>query len=479
MTGSKAGNKFYDLTYKFLVFLCLLFFIFTLVSSLGYLDYSNTSALPIFAAAAIVMLLIIWAFRIKGIQLTGRQFLITLTLLALLLRLTWILTVNTEPFSDFRDMYYGALRAAGGDFSFGRDAYFVTWPYQLGFTMYESLIIGIFGKGTLMLKIFNTIFSTLTTILIYKTSSKIFNETAGRIAGIVSAIYLPFIMMCSVLTNQHLSVFLFHLGFYLLISRGFKDKYSWVYIGVILSLGDIIRPLGPVILLAVGIFFIIHYIIGGKDNNKIKLTGKFVGMLLIFYLVHYMISYMFIGIGVTEYTLSNRDPLWKFVAGLNQRTTGHWDKADWDYLAQFELGEDRKSEQRKLIEERTRDKGQLVDLMIKKAVLMWGKNDSSTQWSMNHINNPALKNQINSFERLQYVCIAILGIISLSGLFKAGADRGHILFILLILGYGAVHLIIEIQTRYRFDIMPSLIILQAPWLKIIQASLRSRFNKGT
>ncbi len=78
---------------------------------------------------------------------------------------------------------------------------------------------------------------------VYKITSHIFNEWSGRIAGLIYALYMQ-VLLSSVLTNQHLAVFLFYLGFYLLVTKGLSHKYMWIFIGISLSLGDIMRPLG-------------------------------------------------------------------------------------------------------------------------------------------------------------------------------------------------------------------------------------------
>ena len=59
-----------------------------------------------------------------------------------------------------------------------------------------------------------------------------FNEWAGRMAGLLYALYIPSIVLSSLLTNQHIATFLFYLGFYLLITKGLTHKYMWIFIGI-------------------------------------------------------------------------------------------------------------------------------------------------------------------------------------------------------------------------------------------------------
>ncbi len=219
-------------------------------------------------------------------------------------------------------MYNGALQATKGDFSFAQSIYYTSWVYQLGFTMYEAFIVNLFGEGTFLLKLLNVFYCTGTTFLVYKITSHIFNEWSGRVAGLLYAVYIPSIVLSSVLTNQHLATFLFYLGFYLLITKGLSHKYMWIFIGVSLSLGDIMRPLGGIILIAVTIYVFLHGMLGKSKQDIFTSIKKLCGIFVVFYLVHYIISYSFISAGITQYPLSNRDPLWKFTVGFNHETKG-------------------------------------------------------------------------------------------------------------------------------------------------------------
>lgn len=105
-------------------------------------------------------------------------------------------------------------------------------------------------------------YCTGTTWLVYKITSYVFNEWAGRMAGLLYALYIPSIVLSSLLTNQHIATFLFYLGFYLLITKGLTHKYMWIFIGIFLALGDIMRPLGAFVLIAVALYVFLQGILG-------------------------------------------------------------------------------------------------------------------------------------------------------------------------------------------------------------------------
>ena len=81
------------------------------------------------------------------------------------------------------------------------------------------------------------------------------------------------------------------------------------------------------------------------------------------------------------------------------------------------------------------------------------------------------------------ICLLLFGIISTIRLTKDKScdNKNHLLFILLILGYVSIHLLIEIQSRYRYFIIPSFIIIQSfgiyTFYMFIKGSLGSLMKK--
>ncbi|TKH09784.1 hypothetical protein FC697_27070, partial [Bacillus wiedmannii] len=127
---------------------------------------------------------------------------------------------------------------------------------------------------------------------------------------ILYAFFIPSILMSSVLTNQHLATFLFYLGFYLLVKKGLNDQYNWIFVGSALAVGDLMRPLGSLILIVVIIYLFLDDFLGKDKKNMFNKTKKLIGILFVFYAIHYIVSASLITAGVTKYPLSNRDPLW-------------------------------------------------------------------------------------------------------------------------------------------------------------------------
>ncbi|MDZ5606565.1 glycosyltransferase family 39 protein [Bacillus pseudomycoides] len=459
---SISSTKINSLLTKCLLILCLIIFIFTTWNSVIITrDTFWTRILIIFPIIVIILLLLLLLGYIVNKYISQISFIVLLTILAFSIRLIWIITIPTLIESDFEMLYNSAVQAANGDFSFAQGTYFTTWVYQLGFTMYQAFIIKLFGEGAFPLKLLNVLYCTGTALLIYLITKKVFNEWSGRIAGLLYSLYIPSIMMTSVLTNQHLATFLFYLGFYLLIAKGLSSQYTWIFIGLTLSLGDIIRPLGMLILVAVVIYIFLQGMLGQPKKVIFNSFKKLSGILIVFYLVHYVISYAFITSGITQYPLSNRDSLWKFVLGFNHETRGSYSDTDAAHIMSFEIGEKREAEEKRIIKERLADKQEVLALFKNKFALMWGDIDASPYWSLNMEGKEDLKETSLKYERYMYIATMLFGIVSLLSLIATKQKNYYYTpFCLLIIGYILIHFLIEIQARYRYFIIPSFTIIQ-------------------
>lgn len=212
-------------------------------------------------------------------------------------------------------------------------------------------------------------------------------------------------------------------------------------------------------LIAIIIYLFLCKFLGGSKSDKIRTTRVISVIIASYYVFFFVFSYSLIFSGVTDHTLKNRDPLWKFVTGLNVETTGKFSTDDAKLVQSLPLGE-RESLEKEIIRERLVDKKELIHLFKNKFALMWGDLDSSTFWSVGDLDKYKLTNHLQKYERIMFVSIILVGLISINKfVLRYSQNDAYILLLLFILGYVFIHIIIEIQTRYRFEINPSIIIL--------------------
>jgi len=440
------------LIYRLLITLMIAFFgsVF-IMSIIDIFSGNNNDNFIAFAFVYIILLLLLVSYLVLRIK-NEKAFLILLIAVAFTVRLIWILTVNTVPESDYEVMYNAARMGAKGDFSFSTDSYFTQWAYQMGFTLYQSLIISAFGQGTFPLKLMNCIISTGTTVLVYRIAGTVFNEKAARVAGILYTLYLPTVIINSVLTNQILSAFLIYLAIYMFLSNQRGKIYIYVLVGAVFALGQCIRPLATLALACFAFYELIEYILS-KDKKLIIGTCL---TLATYFVILAVVGNVLVSSKISQYGLENREPLWKFVIGLNSETTGQYSDDDAHYVKHFPLGEERNKAEQELIKERTENKEQLKVLMLNKYSLMWGTQDSTVYWSSN-FGVKELTVYTGIYEQVMYIIAALLAMLAALAMFRQRNKKLYF-FMLLIFLYMTAHLFIEIQTRYRDFILPSIFI---------------------
>jgi 4-amino-4-deoxy-L-arabinose transferase-like glycosyltransferase len=435
------------------------FLMFIVMSYKSFLDamqvYTSKFLFVIIFLLAVVIVLMISVLVNRF--LSTKQFILLLIIFGIGIRIWWIFYVKTTPVSDFALMYESAKQAVLGDFSFASTGYYLRWPYQLGFTFYEAFVIKLFGDHISVLKLFNILFSIGTSMIVYKLAKQGFNEFTGRAAAILYTFYIPNIIYSSVLTNQHLSTFLFFLGIYYLFVKGLSTKYSWIIIGLAVGVGNMIRPAGSFFLLGIGVFVLIYKILPLRKKESLNYFIKLVGIAVVYMLVQQLVSMSLIYNGITDKPLSNQDPYWKFTVGLNADADGGWNMADDSYVGQFELGEARDKAEISLIKERLQDKKKVAQLFKRKFVKFWTEGDASIYWSVGEMDRPNLQQYLGKLERLMY-SVSCLFLMATITLVRKQNDLSALLLIL-IGGYAAIHIMVEIQTRYRFDILPAVFIL--------------------
>lgn len=456
--------------------------ILCLMTILSIIDLKKSHILSNMSAHISVIIYIIlsliigyFLYRIKD----KKYFLIGLFIVALIIRIVWVLNINSEPVSDFTQMYKGAQNMLNGQIDTIKNSeYFNVWVYQLGFTFFQFNIIKLFGDSIIVLKITSAIISACIPLVIYLICKSLRNSKTARIPALIYCFYITSIAMTSVLTNQHLSTLLTYIGIYILISRE-KKILSLIFSGIIISVGNIIRPEGIIVIIAIVLFLFFKDFENIKMPNvfMIKNIGRPLIIVLVYLLTGIMVSMVFKQLGYTDYSLSNREPYWKFVVGLNSKHGGLWNSEDGALVRKYPLGKDRDDYEKKLILDRIKDKRGILNLFKQKFSYMWTKNDwGSISFSLNYEGaSEKLVNSLLKIEKIQFVGIIVLAFLSvlLSIIRKTKFSYYHF-FMIILIGYVLVHLIVEVQTRYRYFIVPTMLILSIDIFSYIDMRLKKK-----
>ncbi|MFN8531589.1 MAG: glycosyltransferase family 39 protein [Anaerolineae bacterium] len=189
---------------------------------------------------------------------------VVLIAVALVLRAAWVIAVPSVPYTDFA-VYDGlACNVAQGneyvdDFSdpatddYGKLAWRAPgFPYML------AGVYAVTGCDAHIGKVLVLAFSVAVVALSYAVSVQAFGERAGRIAGLIVALYPTLIAYSGILgTELPFTCFLL-IGLYGVLRQVKQPRWYWlVMIGLSMGIAALIRPNGLVVLLAVPIYWLI------------------------------------------------------------------------------------------------------------------------------------------------------------------------------------------------------------------------------
>ncbi|MEJ1312188.1 glycosyltransferase family 39 protein [Latilactobacillus sakei] len=460
----------------------IIYFIATILwgsAALGSLYFMGTNIINnpyiMFFYVLLALAILSWILYVITKHFTVRNTILLIIVLSSILKLIWILKVHTELSSDFLVLYNASVNASKGDFNFMKSTYFQNWPYQLGFVLYQSFIIKAFGNSVLIIKLINILLCNATAYIIFLIGKKVFNEKIGLVGMMALSFYPQYIFFSSVLTNQFIANFLFYFGVYLIIRY---NNWSGLFGGgVLIGLGNIVRPLGPLIIIAVFLYILFY-----KNLLKYKSIWLTKLVLIVAFLGGYQIITVAVNTAVQEthasqYPLKNRSETWKFVTGLNYETTGAYSNQDLEYLNQYPIGPKRDRVGKKIIKKRLADKKKLLKLVIKKSLVMWSYEDAAVYWSnLEQFINLRLYKGVLLYQVVVYTILLSLAVIGILG---SMIENNHkaVLLVILMIGYFMVHWLIEIQTRYRFFIMPSILLFSSAGLFIVGHHLKSSLKK--
>ncbi|NLL05517.1 MAG: hypothetical protein GX270_06975 [Clostridiaceae bacterium] len=442
-------------------------------------------------AAIYLVIVLFFSYLIYKIKRRW-TFLAGLVVLSITVRLIWIFTVNTQPVSDFSIQNYAANLILEGQYSVVKGIdYFNVWVYQLGFSVFCSFLYSIFGSNILVVKVFNVIFSSGIAVLIYLMAAKIFNEKAGRIASFLYAIYIQSIIFNSLLTNQIVSAFFIYLGILLIVY-----KSGWFYYlisGISIAIGHIMRPEGSFALYIIaGVIVLYHVLNVSKkkgmfskssslsSSDLIWVLSKIGVFILAFNLVIQLFSYSLKSMDITDYSFGNRNVYWKFVLGLNPSTNGGYSNEDVKILNEYPVGEELYRAEKDVIRERLSDRSELIKLMIRKFNIMWTHEDSTIGFI-----SPGTKlttkqmNYILELEKIQYAALLFCVCLTTFMAIKSKKEDMNLLILMMLISANfAVYLFVEIQTRYRYFIMPAFFVLSGYCMSTIIKSFKGFFGIG-
>lgn len=445
----------------------IMFFGLVLIINIYFVNVAKVNILYIIPATIVFGILYFITVKIKT-----KYFEWLLFLFALFNKLLMIFIIKTPPISDFSVMLNASKLASVGNYSFKSSKYFEMWEYQSGFVMYQAFLIKLFGDNIMILKAINCLCIAFTTLLVYKIGKILFGEYAGKIAGLIHSIYIPLFLFAPVLTNQHIATVFYYLALYFIVKKEENKPYrKWIISGVCLALGNVLRPIGIVFIMAICVFYLFSIFIYDDKKTAVYRSIKKLGFCLAtYFVVFYSICSILIVTNVTDTGLKNNNPNWKFVLGLNEKTSGRYSFEDAQIVYNGGPEDEMIQREKEIIRERLKmPPRRICKLLFNKVRYMWGDYEAGV-FTFPHLLNKGIIRwghsfdyifkQIQEFEKMLYIIIICLVLYGLIYYFKEKDQNSYVkLLYYIITIYTGIHLIIEISFRYKYAMMGVIFIL--------------------
>lgn len=405
-----------------------------------------------------------------------RAFPVLLFCLRLFLALGVVLLIGAQPVQDFKTMVQAAGQLAQGSREYLNDPYFYNWAYQTGFVAYEALVLRLFGQGTLPLQVMNALWMSGTGVLVYLIAKRFLSERTAMAASVFYALYPAPYFLAAVLTNQHIAVFFYYLAIWLLVRKDTLSFPRAALAGLCIAVGNVMRPLGAVVILALLCWGGVRLLQQGRP--LLRESGALLLTLCVYFAAGWSFSKLVAVSGLNPQGLVNNLPLWKFLLGLNPASGGAWNQADYDTYYFLPAAQQEAAMKSAILERISSGPGALLKLLWQKTRTLWASPED-LYWGFGHLDQQALICGLPVAKLLQALKYADRGVfllaaaLALPGLYSSFRQRGErkltLLLSFLLCGYFAVHLIIEVQSRYRYFLMPCLFLLAGAGLDFLLA----------
>lgn len=410
-------------------------------------------AVPVFA------LLAFFAYRYQG-----PRFLLYLLIIALIARIIGVLILHPTPDSDFLTQYNAAVSITHGNFSFNRANYFTTYPYQVGFSVYQAILLRLINS-IWWLRLVNVVLSTASVWLVYALAQKLTaSRFTAQFAGMVYALFATPIAYNGVLTNNIPGTFLTLLSLYLVVQAE-KRSLGWLWIllgGLLLSLSNFLRPDGLALFVAIAAYFVF-----GLFTPQWRTKLLHIAIIAVAYLgCNAALSGVVKTTGLSPLGMAVQNSYWKFSVGLDMSNNGAYSPrvvARTDMLTKKKhLSQTAASKQITFENLRTLRRagiGPVTRMAISKQNIFWfGQGGLLFPLADLKQSHPRWADWLNQLNTAWILWVFIFSLLALYPLWRSGYSP-QLLLVFFVFTFTLVNLLTEVQYRYSFSVQPMLFIM--------------------
>ena len=434
------------------------------IIAMSFLSFINLSFENITYSLIVSLILVIFCglmvylfYKLVKKDYSDRTVLLIILSLGFLLRLAYILLIDVKPFSDFQIIYNSGEKFAAGDYSvFKGTNYIARFTHLTILTLYFGVISKISSNALFIIKLINVILSTINIYVLYLISSELYEDKKkSLIISFIACVFPAFIVYNAVLCSENLAM-PFLLGSIYMFILVIKNKKSspWILVsGVLLSISNLFRMVGTIIIIAYILYLVIYYL----NKKSIKIGALLIASFLVPLII---INSILLRFNITEYPLwQGREPsITSVLKGTNIESIGMWNEEDSQISQQYNFNyKDIESASKYIIKERltTTPLYKLIGFYIVKFTAQWSSGDFlGVYWSTGVV---SILNSTFTLSTALFFYSQVLYIILMLSIYKQLFHIKHALdnklinlLYIIFCGFGLFYLIIEQQPRYAY-----------------------------
>ncbi len=432
-------------------------------------------------------------FSLSGIKPGGRKAAVFLEAFVMLSIITaaailrvWIISnLPMQPQSDFQTYYKVAELLTQGKLisdGAGYCDYISQFPHVMGFPYILSLAFRVFGVSVSTGLYFNLAVSLLSIFFVHRTARLL----TGRVGGILAAAIVAFWPSQIIYINQMASEPVFMCLTLICIwiaARLFKapeGERAWkllvfnIALGILLAIAGGVRPVAIILLIAIIICSVTYKarLSGSDEAGLIKscMSRGWIRALVI--LSGYMACSLLISAATAKAIDRNLPGTtasfgYNLMVGLNIESKGGWNETDSSFLSKkfAETGSAQEAHiacRNVALSRLEKHPVGIANLVFQKYTLLWENDDYGSYWNLLFLKQQdnltpernEFMNNITIWNNIYYMICVYLSL--LAGIYlwfgrKVGTE--HVL-VLYFIGIAILHMFLESQSRYHYNILP-------------------------
>lgn len=383
---------------------------------------------------------------------------IYIVLIALALRLLWLLLIPVIPVSD-SVMYHEFAKSisSGNGYAFPAGNLTAYWP--VGTPAIYAFLYTLFGESFFIIAVFNLIVGLLTLVLMMALARLWFNEPTAYIVGILYAIWPSQIQFTTILASETIFNVFILLGLFFWYRPQSNTLANWIIGTIFFVAATYVRPIALLIpFILIGLSFLRGFDFKQLFSSSIVTVITMTILIAPWATRNYDLFDEFVLIS------TNGGPV--FWMGNNPDSTGEYMPLpeNLEFDSETERADYFKSEAIKHIKE---EPGIFAKRLVKRFVDYYRSENIGVNWNIKGIKQQGLDKTVLPLKFISsgyWVLLVLLAVYGGIGLIRSEGFYNAITVtpIIALIGYNTVlHTIIASGDRYHFPIIPFIGLLAA------------------